>query len=121
MTDTRTNRTARKEKALLDALRDGDSISAAVRAAGIARSTYYEWRNTHPDFAAAADDAIEEGTDALEDEGKRRAMNGSDTMLIFLLKGRRREKYGDRQSHELTGKDGEALTILLTPRSDGPQ
>jgi hypothetical protein len=36
------------------------------------------------------------GTDALEDEALRRAKDKSDTLLIFLLKARRPEKYKDR-------------------------
>ncbi len=37
-------------------------------------------------------DAIEQGTDVLEDEAVRRALAGSDTLLMFLLRARRPEK-----------------------------
>ena len=113
MADNPTNRTAKKEKALLDALRNGLSISSASRAAGIHRSTYYAWRETHPDFATAADDAIEEGTDGLEDEAMRRAMTSSDTMLIFMLKGRRGDKYRENSTVRHEGNDGGPLTLII--------
>lgn len=60
------------------------------------------WRNKYPEFADAADDAIEAGTDLLEDVAKLRAtaVDGSDTLLMFLLKSRRPDKYRERQSIE---------------------
>lgn len=36
------------------------------------------------------------GADVLEGEASRRAMSGSDLLLIFLLKGLRPEKYRER-------------------------
>lgn len=124
MADNRTERTPKKERALLAKLSEGKSIVAACRAANVGRSTYYEWREKYPDFRQAADDAIEDGTDLLEDEAHERATrdeNPSDTLLIFLLKARRRKKYGDHQSLEHAGPNGEALTIVFGERSDGPQ
>ena len=43
---------------------------------------------------------METGTDGLEDEAVRRAKNGSDTLLIFMLKARRPEKFKERYSSE---------------------
>jgi hypothetical protein len=72
------------------------------------RSSAYLWRERDEDFRKAWDEAVEEGTDLLEDEAKRRAVEGSikpilykgrivtfvreqsDTLLIFLLKARRK-------------------------------
>ena len=77
----------------------------------------YHYRQTDEEFGAAWDEALEEGTDRLEDEARRRAVEGceenvyyqgkiidtkrnySDTLLIFLLKGRRPEKYRERFEH----------------------
>ena len=116
---TRTPKTAGK---FLTALREGATVAGACKAAKIGRSTAYEWRGKDEDFAAAWDEALEDGTDALEDEAKRRGADGvdepvfyqgkqvstvtkySDTLLMFLLKGRRPEKFKDR--HEHTGADG---------------
>jgi hypothetical protein len=62
-------------------------------------------------FGMAVADAIEEGTDRLEDEAKRRAMKQSDTLIIFLLKARRPDKYKDRVEQQHTGKDGGPIVI----------
>lgn len=81
-------------------------MTAACNVEGIGRRTYYDWRETDPVFAQAADTAIEAGTDVLEDEAKRRAvgLSGSDTLLIFLLKARRPDKYRERHTIDLNVK-----------------
>jgi hypothetical protein len=121
--------TARAQGAFLDALAHGLSVTGAANAAGIGRRTPYGWRHADSEFAAAWDAAVEAGTDLLEDEGWRRAVKGtaepvvsmgkvvytkdgemltitktSDPILQFLLKGRRREKFSDRVSSDVTLK-----------------
>jgi hypothetical protein len=74
----------------------------------------YEWRRQDEEFRQAWDEAQVEGEAVLEDEAKRRAYEGvkkpvyqggkrvgyvqeySDTLLIFLLKGTNKAKFGDR-------------------------
>src|SRR5512135_3384608 len=85
----RTIRTPKKKKAFLAALAAGSSVGAACHAAAMCRSVAYAWRDDNADFRDEWDAAIEAGTDELEDEARRRAMNGSDTLLIFMLKARR--------------------------------
>lgn len=102
----RTTRTPKKEEAFLNALREGYSVAGACAASGVARRTAYDWRNADPIFCAAWEDAVEEGTDELEDEAVKRAKEGSDTLLIFMLKSRRPETYKDRAWHEHTGPRG---------------
>jgi hypothetical protein len=98
----------------LDALANGLSVYRATRAAGITRITAYKWRDNDEEFAERWAIAVEEGTDRLEDEAMRRAMDGverpmvqggevvalvkeySDSMMTMMLKGRRRSKFGDR-------------------------
>lgn len=114
MAQGRTVRTPEKGERLLRKLELGYSVSAACRAEGISRSTYYLWRTEDADFAKRADDAVEEGTDRLEDEARKRATAAaepSDTLLIFLLKGRRPEKYRERHETKVVGHDGGPLTI----------
>lgn len=99
-----TELTPKKGERLLAKLREGESVASACRAQRISRQTYYTWLKEDPDFAAAARDAIEIGTDLLEDEAKRRAvgLSGSDTLLIFLLKARRPDKYRERHTVDVT-------------------
>lgn len=84
----------------------------------------YGWRQADAEFAAKWDEVVEAGTEELEEEARRRAFRGvdepvfyqgdecgsirkySDTLLIFLLKGRRPEKYRENVRTEITGKDG---------------
>lgn len=94
--------------------------------------TAYNWRSENSEFAQQWEIAKEAGVDALEDEARRRAFEGtakpvfhqgvecgtiqeySDTLTIFLLKGARPEKYRERVSTELTGKDGADLNLSVT-------
>lgn len=124
-----TRRTPEKERAFLGALGQGLSVTGACEAAEIGRTRVYEWRREDTAFAGAWDEAVEAGTDYLEDEAKRRAAEGvdepvfyqgvicgklrkySDTLLIFLLKARRPEKYRERSNVELTGHAGGPVEI----------
>lgn len=112
----RTVRTTKKAKQqrLLDALRAGDAVGTAAAKAGIARSTFYAWRDEDAEFAAEADAAIEYGTDVLEDVAYRRAVMASDTLMIFLLKARRPERYRETTRHEHTGPDGGPVFFRTT-------
>ncbi|MDH3231012.1 MAG: hypothetical protein OEN55_14580 [Alphaproteobacteria bacterium] len=110
----RSKRTAAREKRFLAALGRGVSVAGAAAEAGICRAFAYRWRAADAGFAARWDAAYEEGTDTLEDEARRRAVQGtetpvyyagrkigvirrcSDALLMFLLRGRRREKYRER-------------------------
>jgi len=106
----------------LAALRAGASVAAACRSIGLSRQQCYEYREQDADFAAEWDAAVEHGTDLLEDVALRRATAGTqrnvyfggrvvgqdvehhDTLLIFLLKARRPEKY--RERFDLSNSDG---------------
>lgn len=118
----RTKRTPEMEDEFLRVLATGASIYKAARAAGVGRSTVYEWREADEYFRARWDDAVESGSDLMEDEAIRRGMSGidkpvyyqgevcgevkeySDTLLIFQLKARRREKYSEKIDQTVTGR-----------------
>jgi transposase-like protein len=102
--------TPEKKAKFLSVLAEGGSVTLAARAIGIARKNVYAWRNKDEQFKADWDDAVEQGTDMLEDAAVERAIKGkSDTMIISLLKSRRKEKYAERQEH--TGKGGGPITL----------
>lgn len=127
-----------KKRALLAAFAEGGTILHACRAVGVGRRTHYGWMASDPAYAEAFADAREQAADALEAEARRRAVEGveepvyqggkqvgtirrySDTLLIFLLKGARPEKYRDRVTAEHTGPGGGPLRVThevdtLTP------
>ena len=100
------------QRRMLEALARGLSPRRAAEAAGLGRSTAFLWRQQDPEFAAKWNEAVAEGIDLLEDEARRRAVDGynerpifrdgvqvgeirtySDRLLIFLLKRRRPEVF----------------------------
>lgn len=87
-------------------------VSYAARLAKVSRRSVYEHRDAFPDFAAAWDDALAEGVEMLESEAHRRARHVSDTLMIFLLKSHRPEKYRETIRNEVTGKDGQPIRIV---------
>lgn len=110
-------RTPQKQARFLEALAAYGNVTQAAKACGMARRTLYDWRREDAAFAAAWDEASELGANALEDEARRRAFKGtlkpvyqrgekvgtvreySDTLLIFLLKGAKPEKYRENVRH----------------------
>ena len=109
-----------KKEAFLTALGECGIITLAAKVAGIARSTHYAWLKEDPSYPALFIAATEQAADRLEEEARRRAVEGvkkdvyyqgkpcgvvteySDTLLIFLLKGAMPEKYKDRISTEVS-------------------
>lgn len=77
----------------LDGLRMHGMVMQAALEAGIHRNTAYFERQRDPIFAQEWADALDRGVDMLEDVAKKRAFEGSDTLLIFLLKSHRPERY----------------------------
>lgn len=75
----------------------------AAAQAGIGRRTLYEWCDDDPAFAAQVEEAVEYGTDVLEDVGVQRAVRHSDVLLTFFLRARRPDKYQDRSKLQLSG------------------
>jgi hypothetical protein len=108
----RSRATAAAKVTVTNLLAAGSSITDAAKAVGRSRRTLHEWRDRDPKFAEAWADAIESGTDQLETEARRRAVEGvdepmvsagklvctvrkySDTLLLALLRAHRPEKFG---------------------------
>jgi hypothetical protein len=118
-----------KKQAFLASYAETGIISQSAKLCFIARSQIYEWLKDDPQFAEGMTEAEEKAVDRLEQEARRRAVEGvrkpvyqggkkvgfvqeySDTLLIFLLKGAKPEKYRERLSHEITGKDGGPVEV----------
>lgn len=83
------------------AYRRSNSVTEACKRAGVGRNTWYEWRKNDPAFDRMVQDAETAIVDRLEATAIKRATakeTPSDTLLIFLLKNLRRERFGDRQT-----------------------
>lgn len=135
-----------KKAAFLAAFAEVGTIGRAAEASGVDRGTHYRWLEADNDYAKAFSDAAEAAADKLEAEARRRAHDGllrmkfhqgepiidprtkepyfeleySDTLLIFLLKGARPEKFRDNVKVEHAGKVSTAnkTTIDLSGLSD---
>lgn len=113
-----------KKAAFLAAYAKLGNVTSAAKVAKCDRPTVYVWRREDPGFATAMNEAAEEATEHLEAEARRRAVRGtlrpvfhqgeqcgvireySDTLLIFLLKGRKPETYRDNSKVEHSGGIG---------------
>lgn len=98
----RTKATPKKAQFIEQLQRDAN-VSRSCEAVDLARSTVYGWKREDAEFATQWDEAVSMGVGALEDEAVKRALKGSDTLLIFLLKANKPDKYSDRVKQEHTG------------------
>lgn len=115
---------------VLDHLAVCGNVSQACREAGCDRRMHYVWLHEDDDYATRAQGSWESYADRLEEEARKRAIDGvkrykfhkgdpilhpetkepyfehyhSDTLLIFLLKGHRPEKYADRVEQTTRGE-----------------
>lgn len=100
-----------KKRALLAAFAKTGQLSQAARAARMDDRMHWHWLKKDPAYAAAFVEAQHMVGDMLEQEAIRRAKKGSDTLLIFLLKGAMPAKYRERYEH--TGDGGGPLTVRV--------
>lgn len=114
-------------KAALAVYRVSGNVTLSAQKAGVDRRSISRYRLADPTFAEAWEEAREESADLLEIEARRRALDGWDepvfgsggpgcgteqvgvvrkydtTLLIFLLKGERPEKYRERVDQRISG------------------
>lgn len=92
---TSAERTVARKAKVLNQYRRFGSVGGACAATGIARRTFYNWLEEDREFAGLLQDARDDLADELEEAAMQRAMgpNGSDRLLIFLLRANRPWKY----------------------------
>lgn len=126
---------AAKQQIVLAAFMRGASYHAAAQAAGITRMTIYNWREADEEYDKAVAAAIQCGTDAMEDEARRRAMGwsepvfnakgkkigeqfkASDRLMEFLLMGRRPEKFRPEKNNIVLNatQNNQTLNAVMSP------
>ncbi len=107
------------------------NVTQAAAVCGISRRCAYYLHESDPEFRADWDDAIEAYIENLEAECDRRGKDGidkpvfwkgkkvatvkqySDTLLMFRLKALAPEKYRERTTTQLVGKDDEVLSFAV--------
>lgn len=88
-------------------------IGEAIKAAGISRQYFNKFRNKCPEFAEKFFNEEENSTEILEQIAVRRAAEGSDTLLIFLLKARRPQTYRDNVFHDHQHQHTGSLQLMI--------
>jgi hypothetical protein len=121
----------------LDALVEEPNVSKACDVANITRFCAYDRKRDDPAFSAAWDEAFDRGYNKAEEEAWRRAVTGtprqlffkglpvtvkdpktkkrkevtvletSDMLLMFLMKGRKRNVFGDKTEVVMAGRKRE--------------
>ena len=103
------------QRKFIDNLRETGNISKACIVAKISRPTAYAERERNAVFAQEWEDALEHIADDLEDVARQRAVDGSDVLLIFLLKGLKPDKYRENKRVEVAGDKEAPLQIEIKP------
>lgn len=97
------------EERFLESLRTHGVVTFACRDAEIERTTAYKARERDLVFAERWQDALEQACDLLEFHAKKRAIEHSDTLMIFLLKAHRPDKYREKVEVNLKVKRDKPL------------
>ena len=120
----------KKMNNFLDALRAGGcSVKKATKMSGLCRSDAERLRLRVPDFDKLWSEIYNDVTDELEEAGLKRAIEGgektiyyqgieigtekvySDSVLTFMLQGRRPDVYKGRTATEISGPGGEPFAL----------
>jgi hypothetical protein len=97
----------------LAAFQETGLVTEACKAAGIGRTFAYERRAEDASFAAQWADVEEQAVESLEAVAIKRAHDGSDMLLIFLLKARRPDVYRDNHRVEHTSAEGRPISAEI--------
>lgn len=96
-------RTPERAVAFLAALAESGQVKKAAEAVGVSAPFLYKWRDEDPSFAEAWDRAIQVAVAGMEDEARRRAVDGYDELVI----------HQGRVSYEMEPvKDDEGRVVL---------
>lgn len=131
----KTKLTAERQQKFLNCLAESGNVSLSAKLAGTSRVRVYALRRSDPAFKQAWDEAEEIAADRLEEEARRRAVEGfdeplvsggklvqdaaghvvtvrrySDALLLALLRAHRPERFGKRLSAE-PGISGSAVSV----------
>ena len=126
--------TKEEKEAVLNMLETLPNITAVSKLLGFGRNRIKENRLRDPEFDEAVQEALQSGYDMLEEEARRRAVDGvtepvffrgeqvgeirkySDTLLKFLLRGYRSKKFNP--GAKLQVGDGERITLRMEISGD---
>lgn len=73
----------------------GLTVEQIARTMGISETTVYQRQNDYPEFAKAIKDGRAKGIAAISNKLYDKALTGDNTAMIFYLKSRDRDQWGD--------------------------
>lgn len=108
---------------VVDAMREGLSLTAFAGLIGVARSTINEWMTAHPEFS----EAVSRGKACRLLHWERAALNvaargggpGTATVIVFGLKNMGGDEWSDTVRQEHSGPGGGALRVETKPDLSG--
>lgn len=78
-------------------------VTTAANQVGISRETHRKWCINDPEYAAKVEEIKDIKLDFLESKAHQRVNEGSDTMIIFMLKTQGKKRgYIEKQEVEVT-------------------
>lgn len=104
-----------QQKALIESLEKGNSITEACDQANVSRGTYYNWRAQYPEWAAQCDNALKLQVNVVEDALYEKACNGNTTAMIFYLCNRAPSDWRHVAHIEHTGGGGGPIQHTFDP------
>jgi hypothetical protein len=113
---TAKERKAERKRAFVELIASGCNFTEAAEALGVHRITAFQWRREDPGFNAECMQALRVSIDMLKKEAERRAIRGSDKLLMFLLERYDPEKFHLAQKLEHSGAVDLAGAVLAARR-----
>lgn len=95
----------------LAAYQESCIVGEAAKASGVTRRTLYRWKDADREFASRWEETRRYVRDNLEGIAYKRADEGSDTLVIFLLKSLDPGRYRESVNVKHGGKVGVAVEV----------
>ena len=113
-------RTDRKKKKFIEALRDGRGIvTYACQKTGISRQTYYNWCQSDSEFKQLAEEVNDTTIDLVESKLLNAINEDNLTAIIFYLKTKGKKRgYVERTEHDVNTNPFQDLIESLPDEDD---
>lgn len=129
----RTKFTKEKKDEICKAILETGNVSTACVMCGVSRTAAYAHKNEDKEFSDLWEESLDMSIDLMEAEARRRAVEGvlepvfyqgqecglirkySDTLLMFLLKGNKPDKFRDNQHVTLAGDQDNPISYKHDP------
>lgn len=107
---------------VIEAMREGYSLTGFAGQIGVARSTIGEWMNEFPDFSAACNAGKATRTACWEGRANKVGQSGGGPgtaqIITFMLKNNAPDEYREKVDHTVAGPDGGPVRSETTTKLD---